>query len=98
MVIIFFKSPNGSDLVSSLATTYQWYFNGVIISGATSQTFTSLQNGIYTVEITDSTICSATSSDYNFLNVGIAGYENDRDFTISSNPANEFLSFKFKVQ
>ena len=48
---------NGSVLSSTAATTYQWYCNGVLISGATGQTYTATKNGKYVVRITDSKGC-----------------------------------------
>ncbi len=48
---------NNPDLVSSAATTYQWYFNGNLIAGATSQTYTPTQYGIYVVRTTDANGC-----------------------------------------
>jgi hypothetical protein len=48
---------SGTDLVSSSATSYQWYLNGDLISGATGQTFSPTQNGIYVVKTTDANGC-----------------------------------------
>ncbi|MEP7237142.1 MAG: PKD domain-containing protein [Ferruginibacter sp.] len=42
--------------------TYQWYFNNTLIAGATQQTYTALQNGSYTVAVTDVNGCSGTSA------------------------------------
>lgn len=42
-------SQNGLVLTSSIASGNQWYLNGTAISGATSQTYTVTQNGVYTV-------------------------------------------------
>lgn len=50
-------SLNGSDLVSTNATTYQWYYNGNLIAGATSQSYTPSQNGYYVVRTTDANGC-----------------------------------------
>ena len=55
-------SPNGAILTSSSATGNQWYLNGVAISGATSQTYTTTQSGSYTVIVTTSGCVSATSA------------------------------------
>jgi hypothetical protein len=50
-------TANGSDLTTAAATTYQWYYNGTLISGATSQTYTPTQSGIYVVRTTDANGC-----------------------------------------
>ncbi|MDP1744398.1 MAG: T9SS type A sorting domain-containing protein [Bacteroidota bacterium] len=55
-------SPNGAVLTSSAASGNQWYLNGVIISGATSQTYTTTQSGSYTVIVTTNGCVSATSA------------------------------------
>lgn len=54
---------NGDTLCTTpFATTYQWYFNGsVLIPGATSYCYIAIFPGAYTVVITDSTGCVATS-------------------------------------
>ena len=67
---------NGSQLQSTSATTYQWYLNGVQISGATSQNYTPTQSGYYLVRITDANGCVYMySHDVNFTMNGIN--END---------------------
>ena len=43
--------------------TYQWYFNNVLISGATNFTYTTTQSGNYYVIVTDSVGCGPFSSD-----------------------------------
>jgi len=42
---------NGAQLVSSSATGNQWLRNGTVVNGATSQTYTPIQNGNYTVRV-----------------------------------------------
>ena len=63
-------TANGNNLTSSLALTYQWYFNGNPISGATNQVYTATQSGNYSVFITDANGCSDMSSIVEF-SVGI---------------------------
>jgi hypothetical protein len=50
------------ELTSSAASGYQWFKDGVAISGETSQTHTASTAGDYTVEITDANGCSAISA------------------------------------
>ena len=54
-------SQTGDTLMASPAAAYQWYFNGVPISGATSQRFIATLSGNYSVEITDGKGCTAIS-------------------------------------
>jgi hypothetical protein len=50
-------TTSGNDLTTATATTYQWYYNGSLISGATSQNYTPTQSGIYVVRTTDANGC-----------------------------------------
>jgi SdrD B-like domain/Secretion system C-terminal sorting domain len=55
---------NGGSVVltSSMATGNQWYKDGALISGATSQTYTATQPGLYTVQQTGSNGCTSVST------------------------------------
>ena len=55
-------TQSGLVLTSSATTGNQWYLNGNIISGATSQTYTITQNGSYTVISTVNGCASAASA------------------------------------
>ncbi|MCW3091614.1 MAG: hypothetical protein JWP81_2683 [Ferruginibacter sp.] len=48
-------------LTSDLATTYQWYDDNGIITGATGRNFTASSSGSYVVRITNASGCTATS-------------------------------------
>ncbi len=50
-------SLSGSNLSSTSASSYQWYMNGNLIAGATSQNYTPSQTGIYVVRTTDANGC-----------------------------------------
>jgi len=50
-------TESGGTLTSSAATQYQWYLNGQPISGATAQSYTPTQSGVYLVRTTDSNGC-----------------------------------------
>jgi hypothetical protein len=64
-------TANGSDLTSSPALTYQWYFNGNPISGAINQVYHATQSGNYSVFITDANGCSDMSAIVEFSPSGI---------------------------
>lgn len=48
-------------LTAPEANTYQWFRNGIAISGATSRDFSAAQSGNYRVQVTNGGICSITS-------------------------------------
>lgn len=79
-------SVNGDTLVAYNSVTYQWYFNGNIIAGATSPLYIAPQAGYYTVAVTDSNGCPATSIPVEVGTVGIAGQTQKFHWTISPNP------------
>jgi PKD repeat protein len=82
---------NGWTLTcSTFGNTYQWYFNGSPIAGATSQSYVATQVGNYSVEAFTNQGCSSGESGISFVN-GIAE-QNDLYFGISPNPSNgEFV-------
>jgi hypothetical protein len=62
-------TQNGNVLTSSPALSYQWYLDGQIIPGATSQSTTVSQSGSYSV-VVDGNQCS--SADLEFLITSIS--------------------------
>jgi hypothetical protein len=63
---------------------YQWYYNGNIIAGATSQFYEATQSGFYTVEI-ESGGCTNESELYSHTYIGIDDLENS-EMIIYPNP------------
>lgn len=61
---------NGNVLTSSIANGNQWYLNGVLISGATSQTHTATADGIYTTKVTANN-CTLTSNEINITTTSV---------------------------
>lgn len=55
-------TTNGLVLNTTGGSTYQWYFNGAAISGATGASYTATQNGNYQVQITDPSGCNSELS------------------------------------
>jgi uncharacterized delta-60 repeat protein len=49
---------------------YQWYFNNVIIPGASGNTYTPAQAGLYKVQVTNADNCSNTSDPFNLVALG----------------------------
>ncbi len=84
---------SNTDNTLSTATgsaTYQWYFNGNVIAGATTNTYVATQNGSYTVEITDANGCFAESVAANVTSVGIPSIA-DLRIELFPNPTNGIL-------
>lgn len=67
---------NTLNATPSGAVSYQWYFNGNPIQGATNETYDATQSGNYSVFVTDANGCSDMSSIVEF-SVGI----NDNIYT-----------------
>jgi len=82
---------NGSTLSSTSATTYQWYFNGVLISGATNQTYAATQTGVYVVRITDANGCVFQYSPgykHTVFPASLADTDLSESITVYPNPGN----------
>lgn len=80
-------TPVGAELESTPAFAYQWYFNGMPVSGATLQQLFPNQIGNYSVTVFDSTGCFANSSNYFVTVVGNEQYEAEQmSFTLMPNP------------
>ena len=54
-------TEEGAMLVASEGEAYQWYLNDEVIYGASSQEYQALEDGIYTVEVTNESGCSDIS-------------------------------------
>jgi hypothetical protein len=76
-------------LLSSAPSGNQWYLNGVLIPGADSTVWQPLQNGIYTVEVTNADGCTAVSSPYNYVNLGLENGANALNLRVQPNPASD---------
>lgn len=88
-------SINNDVLYSTPAGYYQWYLNGTIINGATSQSYAPLQNGNYTVVISDSNSCEATSTPYSYNSAGIEEGVISSDISIYPNPVGDEFTVLF---
>ncbi|MCC6372814.1 MAG: aryl-sulfate sulfotransferase [Bacteroidia bacterium] len=89
-------------LYATSGATYQWYFNGVLISGANTASYAPTQNGNYLVRITDANNCGYYySGSYKFSNgtsTNITNVLNNPSafFKVYPNPTNGILSLDVK--
>ncbi|TAL60006.1 MAG: T9SS type A sorting domain-containing protein [Bacteroidetes bacterium] len=94
---------NMSTLASGSATGNQWYLNGNLISGATNQNYNAVQNGLYTVCVTDANGCSSCSAPYNYTGTGITENNNANDISVYPNPGNGIFTvtaagYKYEIE
>jgi len=85
----------GDSLVSSLANAYQWYLNGIPISGATNRWLVAPLSGNYSVEITDVNQCSSMSASRYVSLVGIDDVNSSNYLTLFPNPFSNELQLLF---
>ena len=79
-------TQNGNTLTSSPADFYQWQFNTVDIPGATNQSYTITQSGLYTVIVFDQNGCKNSETD-NFIVTGIEEEYFEEEILIYPNPS-----------
>lgn len=88
-------TPVGIELQSSSAYAYQWYFNGVAITGATLQTLFPTQIGNYTVTVYDAFGCFASSNTYLVTVVGEQDqFTNQQNFEVFPNPFTDKINIR----
>lgn len=86
-------TANGATLTATAGTSYQWYLNNTIISGATGMTYTATQNGNYTVVVTTSG-CNDTSSSFSYT-TGISEMTAIANISVYPNPVNNMVTISF---
>jgi PKD repeat protein len=90
-------TPVGSQLQTQTGfSSYQWYLNGNIIFGANSNVYTPVQNGTYTVVVTNAANCSGTSAP--FLFVGENELTSEWNFSVLYNPDNQSLTINLPFE
>lgn len=80
-------SVNFNTLSTGTFTTYQWYLNGSIITGAINQNYVPLVNGNYKVCVTNSFGCTGCSADFLFDKVGVDEIDGISLLNIYPNPS-----------
>lgn len=90
---------NNGIFTSSSSFQYQWQKNGTDISGATSQTYTPTENGLYTIKtvsIVSKSSCTKISEPFNLNNLGAQSLI--ELFEIYPNPTKRMVTIKSKKQ
>ncbi len=84
------KTINSSDvlLTSSAISGNQWYYNGILIPGATAKTYTATQNGVYYLIVTNNTTVLQSAPVGIAVPVSIA--QNGNVLTSSSTSGNQW--------
>jgi len=75
---------------SSQLLYYQWYRNGVAIVGATSNFWYPIQNGTYSVKITDANGCSVFSNAINLNSLSVDVFSNS-NIRVYPNPFKDLI-------
>lgn len=87
---------NGNILSSQTGDTFQWYFNGSPISGATSNSYTATAPGNYVCEIFfNGNNCSYYSNTISITTTNIEKYKLDENISIFPNPSSNFINIQF---
>lgn len=85
------QSPVININLDTISTTgnysFQWYLDNNILTGETNNYTIAVQNGYYSVEVTDTNNCSITSDSILFNTVNISTIEGN-DFIVFPNPTN----------
>jgi hypothetical protein len=88
-------SITGNVLSSTAAANYQWFMNGLPISGATSQNYTATASGLYTVKTTTGG-CTVTSNEINFTATPVTNVDPSAiGLIVSPNPT---ITGQFDIQ
>lgn len=92
-------TQHGDSLLSSVSINYQWYLNGIAISGAISQLFIAPLTGNYSVEVTDANGCSSRSSTKFVSLVGVDEISENTYVLLYPNPVvNELQVFFYSTR
>ncbi|MDT3402801.1 S8 family serine peptidase [Mucilaginibacter terrae] len=89
-------TQNGTMLSSNFATNNQWYLNGTLIPGATSQTLVPAQSGNYQLQNILVTGCTAISPLYTYVKAdGVVNTSTDIKLSVYPVPTATNLNISF---
>ncbi len=82
-----------NTLNTGAASEYQWILNGSDITGASQQSYTATQNGLYKVRIKNSNGCENTSDALNFTISSVIEDGETAGLVLQPNPATDNITF-----
>ncbi len=84
---------NGNTLSTNLPySSYQWYWEGQIIPGATNPTYNVISEGKYTVAVKNIHDCEGISPELP-VSLGVANRHQQADVLVYPNPASDMIHF-----
>ncbi|MBP6732573.1 MAG: T9SS type A sorting domain-containing protein, partial [Chitinophagales bacterium] len=88
-----YTAANAVLTANTTGATYQWYVDGGPINNATGSTFTAVQTGSYTLQVTVNG-CSSTSAPQQIVINGIEAVNSEFELTVYPNPVNDVVKIK----
>jgi N-acetylneuraminic acid mutarotase len=86
---------NGAVFLSTVASSYQWYKDGVAIANETLQTYIPIAPGVYTVSISNTFGCVVSSDPYSFK-VGFFIPNTQIPITVFPNPTSSSIHIELE--
>ncbi|HEX8516149.1 MAG TPA: T9SS type A sorting domain-containing protein [Bacteroidia bacterium] len=83
---------SGAVLQSTVAQTYQWFFNGTMLPGENSQTLSTVPPGLYYVEVTYTDLCIYRSDTIVVAATGLNSSDIKAELDFFPNPPENFIS------
>lgn len=91
-------TQNGASLTASLANSYKWYLNNVVINGVTSQTYNPTVSGLYQVEAESTSGCVSKSANFNYVFSNIKPADpTEIGLKVFPIPATDVLNYSFEL-
>ena len=87
-------TQNGNVLTSTAASAYQWQLNSVDIPGATNQSYTATQSGLFTVIIGDANGCT-NSATMDIVISEVENIKNQPTLSVWPNPSNGIITVEW---
>ncbi len=91
------KRGNDTLYCMQVATTYQWYSNGVLIPGATNKIYLFTQNGNYYVQVFNASGCSTVSTTISIIDIGVGEIAGLNLIALYPNPATNELTIELSL-